>query len=467
MSRLIVGPFNRVEGDLEVRLEIEDARVARAEVNSTLYRGFERILHGKEPAEALVYAPRICGICSVSQSVAAALALADAQGIEPPPNGRRAINILHAVENIADHLSHFYLFFMPDFARPVYREAPWAEDARARFQALKGMAAGDMLPARAELMHVMGILAGKWPHTLSIQPGGSTRAVAGHEIARLRGIIQGFRRFAERFLFGDRLENVLAIESLAALEEWEGKGAPMGSDFRHFLAIARAEQLWDLGRATDRFASFGAYAGEGGGHLFRPGMRDETGSQALLPELIREDVSHARYRPSPLPSDPFSGETEPDADAPDAYSWCKAPRLGGQVVEVGAIARQYVAQVPLIEDLVTRRGGNVHARVVARVREIAALVLAIETWLSELEPGEPFWLPGAMPDEAVGIGLCEAARGSLGHWLVIERGRIANYQIIAPTTWNFSPRDAEGQPGALELALEGAPVRAGESEPVA
>jgi hydrogenase large subunit len=65
------------------------------------------------------------------------------------------------------------------------------------------------------------------------------------------------------------------------------------------------------------------------------------------------------------------------------------------------------------------------------------------------------------------VGLVEAARGALGHWLRVERGRIAQYQIIAPTSWNFSPRDAAGQPGPLEAALVDAPVRPGETTPVA
>ena len=59
-----------------------------------------------------------------------------------------------------------------------------------------------------------------------------------------------------------------------------------------------------------------------------------------------------------------------------------------------------------------------------------------------------------------GVGLVEAARGSLGHWLTVRRGRIHNYQIIAPTTWNFSPRDGAGTPGALEQALAGLPADA-------
>ena len=71
-----------------------------------------------------------------------------------------------------------------------------------------------------------------------------------------------------------------------------------------------------------------------------------------------------------------------------------------------------------------------------------------------------------MPDEAQGYGMIEAARGSLGHWLTISKGRILNYQIIAPTTWNFSPRDAQDVPGALEQALIDAPVREGEKDPI-
>ena len=73
-GRLVVGPFNRVEGDLEVRLELHSGRVARAEVNAPMFRGFETMLPGRDAHDALVIVPRICGICSVSHSVAAARA---------------------------------------------------------------------------------------------------------------------------------------------------------------------------------------------------------------------------------------------------------------------------------------------------------------------------------------------------------------------------------------------------------
>ncbi len=107
------------------------------------------------------------------------------------------------------------------------------------------------------------------------------------------------------------------------------------------------------------------------------------------------------------------------------------------------------------------------ARVTARMVEIARTVIAMEGWVRALACREPFHVQGALPDDAQGAGLIEAARGSLGHWLRVRNGRILNYQIIAPTTWNFSPRDRSGQPGALEQALLGAPVREGETDPVA
>ena len=89
-SRLIVGPFNRVEGDLEISLAVADGVVSDARVTAPLYRGFEHILQHRPVSDALVVAPRICGICSVSQSRAAAAAIAQWAGAEATPNGRPA-----------------------------------------------------------------------------------------------------------------------------------------------------------------------------------------------------------------------------------------------------------------------------------------------------------------------------------------------------------------------------------------
>ncbi|MGE0013250.1 MAG: nickel-dependent hydrogenase large subunit, partial [Azoarcus sp.] len=107
------------------------------------------------------------------------------------------------------------------------------------------------------------------------------------------------------------------------------------------------------------------------------------------------------------------------------------------------------------------------SRVIGRLLEIARVVPEMERWVLGIEPGEAFCVDGALPDSAHGVGLIEAARGALGHWLVIRKGRIQRYQIIAPTTWNFSPRDARDQPGALEQALAGTPVGESDDMPLA
>lgn len=461
--RIIAGPFNRVEGDLEIRLDIEDERVTAAYANSPLFRGFERIMEGKDPRDALTVVPRICGICSVSQSMAAARALVAAQGLTPPPNGERIAALIHAAENVADHLTHFHVFFMADFARPIYEGRAWHEETAQRFQAQRGTSVRAAIEARAQLLHIMGQLAGKWPHTLSIQPGGVTKTPDARDRVRLLATIRKFRQWLEDNLFGDALEAFTGIESTDGLEAWRD-AAPRKGDARLFIEIACDLALGQMGAGPPRFLSYGAYE-VGGAHLFARGWR-ERGKVADVPlDGITEDISHSWMLGTA--AHPFDGQTIPDEDLRDGYSWCKAPRLNGRTAEVGAFARQLIAAHPMAEALLEDGRANVRARVVGRLLEIARTVPAMEQWVRDLAPDDPFVANGTMPGEARAAGLTEAARGSLGHWLVVRKGKVASYQIIAPTTWNFSPRDAEGAPGPVEEALVGAPVLAGEKTPVA
>ncbi len=459
-TRLIVGPFNRVEGDLEVTLDITDGAVAEARVNAPLYRGFEQILQGRPAADSLVIAPRICGICSVSQSVAAARALAGLERPEVPANGTLAADLILAGENAADHLTHFMLFFAPDLARACYAGRPWFAAARRRFTAGDGECARALLPARARFLHLMGLLAGKWPHSLALQPGGVTKAIDPGEKIRLLSIVAEFRDTLETHLFADRLEAIAALDGTAALESWAEAAPPEQGDFRLFLHIARDLDFTGLGVGPGRFVSSGSFG------LFAPGVWSGGTLSDFDPAQVTEDHAHSWMEGATLP--PFAGQTIPAPDKPEAYSWCKAPRLDGRVAEVGALARQVVDGHPLARALAAARpGGSVHDRVVARLLELARLIPAMEGWIRAIRPGEPFCAPPIAPADGTSVGLVEAARGTLGHWLSLQNGRIANYQIVAPTSWNFSPRDAQGNPGALETALAGTPVLPGETTPVA
>jgi len=456
MKQLLVGPFNRVEGDLEVRLEVEDGAVRAAYANSPLFRGFEMMLRGRDPRDALTLTPRICGICSISQSAAAARALADAAGVAPTPQGALVAALLHGTENLADHVTHFTLFFMPDFAREAYAGRGWHDEVREGFLATQGSATRLLTEARARLLHIVGLLGGKWPHTLAIQPAGVTKAPDARDRVRILTTLRAFRRYLEQHMFGAPVEAFVQLASCADLEAWQTGQAGL------FLRIARDLDLQEMGRGQGRYLSFGAYP-TAAGPATAQGLWAEGARAPLDLAAIHEDVAHSWMLGQA--AHPAEGQTVPDEDmAETAYSWCKAPRLGGAPMEVGALARAVVDGHPLALALAAE--DSVRARITGRLLDVARTQIWLEQWAEALEPSARFMADFEVPRDGTGVGLVEAARGALGHWVRIEDGVIANYQIIAPTTWNFSPRDAADVPGPLERALVGAPVGAGEASPL-
>jgi hydrogenase large subunit len=102
---------------------------------------------------------------------------------------------------------------------------------------------------------------------------------------------------------------------------------------------------------------------------------------------------------------------------------------------------------------------SVMGRNLARALETKLIADAMVDWVLQLKPGEPAYISYELPKEAVGMGLVDAARGALGHWIEIKEGKIANYQVITPSTWNISPRDDKNQPGPLEQAITGTKIK--------
>ena len=104
--------------------------------------------------------------------------------------------------------------------------------------------------------------------------------------------------------------------------------------------------------------------------------------------------------------------------------------------------------------------GNISVmdRHVARALEAAKIAAAMDTWLSELTPGQNAYDDNFDQFSGVGMGLSEAPRGALGHWVEINEGKISHYQVITPTCWNASPRDNRDVPGPMEQALIGTPI---------
>jgi hydrogenase large subunit len=195
---------------------------------------------------------------------------------------------------------------------------------------------------------------------------------------------------------------------------------------------------------------------------------------------------------------PWQGETSHSYTGPkppydwldtDAkYSWVKSPRYDDQPMEVGPLARVLVAyaagheEVRATAHLVLEKLGvgpevlfSTLGRTAARGIETLLLAQKAEVWLDQLADnmgrgiyevhnGEK-WDPSSWPAEARGFGYHEAPRGALGHWIRIEKGAIANFQAVVPSTWNAGPRCANGLMGPYEAALIGTPV-ADEEKPL-
>ena len=132
--RLIQLDMNRVEGDLQITLEVEGNTVTDAWCVGSMYRGYEQVLVGREPTDALVFGPRICGICSTSHLYAATLALEDAGQIPVAPNATRIRNLCLMAEAVMNDARHTFLMFAPDFCNPAYKRHPLYETLLGAFE---------------------------------------------------------------------------------------------------------------------------------------------------------------------------------------------------------------------------------------------------------------------------------------------------------------------------------------------
>jgi len=155
---------------------------------------------------------------------------------------------------------------------------------------------------------------------------------------------------------------------------------------------------------------------------------------------------------------PYEGRTVPldSEDDSQKYSWAKAPRYDGRPAETGPLADMVISGKPLFVEQVEQRGANVLLRQLARLVRPAMILPAVDQWLAEMaESRSPFYQDYSKRITSQGYGLVTAPRGFLGHWLTIENGLIANYQVITPTAWNASPRDSHGVRGPWEEAIVG------------
>jgi hydrogenase large subunit len=212
------------------------------------------------------------------------------------------------------------------------------------------------------------------------------------------------------------------------------------------------------------------------------------------PDQVQEFISHSWYEYSDgndIGKHPWVGETKLNYTGPkppyeylnvnEKYSWLKTPRWKGNPMEVGPLARLLVAYASgnkEVQELVNGTLAQLNAPVTAlfstlgRTAARGLETILIAEWglefydqlLANIKNGDTRtfnkdkWEPDTWPNEAKGVGLSEAPRGALAHWIVIKDKLIDNYQLVVPSTWNASPRDPQGNMSSYESALIGTPV---------
>jgi len=342
----------------------------------------------------------------------------------------------------------------------------------------------DALAWQRDAVKLHTIFGGKNPHP-NFVVGGVPSAISVHTrgggqdatalnmvgLQTVQNVIRQMRDFVDQVYLPD----TLAIAGF--YKDWAGRGEGLGN----FLSFGDlpSENFWN----PDSY-------------LIPRGVildRDLTRIHPIdldADNEIQEFVSHSWYRYSQGDAQglhPFKGETElgytgpkppyQQLDVDKKYSWMKSPRWQGKSMEVGPLARVLMLYASgnvqareLVDTTLKTLDVPVDAlfstlgRTAARTLESKILADAMQGWFDRLMANikagdvrtfnEQYWEPATWPKHMQGVGLMEAPRGGLSHWIVVDDARISNYQAVVPSTWNAGPRAAQGQPGAYEAALQ-------------
>src|SRR5271170_602057 len=281
MARIVIDPVTRIEGHLRIEVEVEGHSVTDAWSSGTMFRGIEKILQGRDPREAWIWAQRICGVCTTVHALASVRAVEDAIGVEIPDNARLVRNIIAGTQNVQDHIIHFYHLHALDWvdvtlalkADPAKTSqlaqsiSDWPKSSTVYFKAVQDrvkalvgshqlslFSSGDwghpayQLPPEANLMavahyiealelqrefvRIQSVLGGKNPHPQTYLVGGMATAVDGNEpeatinperITLLNQLVKNGQNFVRQVYLPD----VLAIAGF--YRDWFTYGAGPGN----------------------------------------------------------------------------------------------------------------------------------------------------------------------------------------------------------------------------------------------
>jgi len=364
----------------------------------------------------------------------------------------------------------------------IFAKAYWGHPAYKLPPEANLMAVAHYLEAltwQRDVAKLHTIFGGKSPHPNFLVGGvpcpidlDSDSAINAARLSTVQRIITQMREFVDQVYVPD----TLAIASF--YKDWGAQGEGVGN----FLSYGDFPEKGTDDPSTLLFPR-GAILGRDLSTIHEVDLDAD--------DQVQEYIAHSWYNyqgGKTTGLHPYDGETELNYDGPtppyenldveNSYSWLKSPRWKGNVMEVGPLARVlmlYASGHEQTQELVNMTLQTLDVpvdalfstlgRTAARTLETKVVADNLQTWydnlVSNIKAGntrtfnEVLWEPSSWPNRAQGVGYTEAPRGGLAHWIVIEDGKIANYQAVVPSTWNAGPRDAAGQPGPYEAALAG------------
>lgn len=433
MKKVIINPVTRISGFMEIETYVENKIVVDARTEGLLFRGFEMMLKGRPPMDAVYFTERICGICSTAHSMASTLALEQAFGIIPSQQGRYLRDIIHGCEFLQNHIRHFYQYTIPDFILlPGYSPLFEANGRDFRLPKDKNDLVAqhyfDSLALSRSAHKMLAILGGKAPHNHGVFIGGTTAQATVDKIIAMKSILHDISGFIDACMIPDA-----------------------------YLIAEYYSDYYKIGGGYQNLLSFGCFDGyqELGTLYVDPLVYINGKINPFNAEGVTENTQYSYYSGTPGTYRPFDTVPPDEPEKNMAYSWVKAPRYYGYPCEVGPLARQWLTGE-------YRHGISTMDRTIARVLEAKKIAGIIDTLLSNLIPGVSTQARYEVPQKARGTGLIDTTRGALGHWLEIENQVISLYQIITPSAWNLSTQTGNIK-GTAEKALIGTYVEDGEN----
>ena len=444
MSHVVVDPVTRIEGHLRIEAEVDGGAVREAWSSSTMFRGVEIILKGRDPRDAWAFTQRICGVCTTVHAIASIRAVENAIGAHPPPNARLLRNLIIASQCVQDHVIHFYHLHALDWvdivsalsADPARTAAlaqsisDWPLSSAQYFTGVR-----DRLKGFVDRGQLGPFANAYWGHpAYKLPPEANLMAVAHYlealdwqrKFIRMHAILGGKNPHLQSFLVGGMAtpidpdsQSALNVGTIAELRELTAKARDFVTRvyLPDLLAVASFYKDWaGYGAGVGNYMVYGEYPEDDGAQpqLFLPSgvirKRDLSKVEALDPAKITEQVKHSWYEYAGGDDQalhPFKGETKPKYTGPTPpyerldtqakYSWLKSPRYEGEPMEVGPLARMLVAFASgharvqeLVKGALGKLGVGAEAlfstlgRVAARGIETQVLAEKIEDWVDAL-----------------------------------------------------------------------------------